>query len=288
MSERSYQYLVGVLVVIVLIGVFWPSKPKEKYNVNITTLETAADGLDLQAVGGLVKKAQTAEHLERLLNGKQEGVNNLDLDEDGNVDYIKVTEYGDDGIKGFSLTAEPKQGEEQEIATIEIEKGNENTANVQVHGNRQLYGDNYYYRSHFPIGSFLLWSYLLRPHPFYVSPWGFGSYPSYYSPYGTTTTSAYRNRTKSMVTGANMQRTTTPAIKSDIKSPNSGKVAPSIRAPLKNPTQSQKSFQARNPSKHVRSGGFGRKSSSGVQRSGQRPSVRRSSYRRGGGSFGGK
>jgi len=71
-------------------------------------------------IRGWVKTAKDGEHLEKLINDKDTGVNNLDLDEDGKVDYIKVTEYGNDNSKGFSLTVEPSKGEEQEVATARI------------------------------------------------------------------------------------------------------------------------------------------------------------------------
>ena len=288
MNERTYQYLVGGLCVIVLIALLKPSKPKAEYNVNVQTISSAADGLDLKAVGELVKKAKDAEHLERLLNDKKEEVNNLDLNEDGEVDYVKVTEYGDNQVKGFSLTAEPESGEEQEVATIEIEKSGEGQANVQIHGNRQIYGESHYHRSHFPIGSFLLWSYLLRPHPFYASPWGFGRYPSYYSSYSTVNTNVYRSRANTLTRNSSMQPSSSSSIKSQVKSPNSGKTATKIKAPLRNPSTSQKSFQARNPSKKVRSGGFGRKQSTVASTTRSRPSVRSSSFGRSGARFGGK
>ena len=93
-------------------------------------MATAANGFDLKAAGELVKQASDAEDLEKLLN-KSGGVNNLDLNEDNKVDYIHVTEYGNDRAKGFSLTVQPEPGETQEVATIDIEKEGEK-ANVEV------------------------------------------------------------------------------------------------------------------------------------------------------------
>lgn len=288
MNERFYQYLIGGLCIAVFVSLMWPSKPKENYNVNVQTITSASEGLDLQAVGALVKKAKDGEHLERLLNDKKEGLNNLDLDLDDKVDFIKVTEYGDAKVKGFSLTTEPASGEEQEIATIEIEKSEADKASVQVRGNQNIYGNNHYHHSYFPIGSFLLWSYLLRPHTPYYSPWRYGAYPTYYRPYSTVNTTTYRSKSTAAGRSANMQRTSSSKINSQVKSPNAGKTASKIKAPLKNPTTSQKSFQARNPATKVRSGGFGRKSTSSTSLPGYRPSVRKNSFGRSGSRFGGK
>ncbi len=58
MSERSYQYLIGGLCLAVLLSMFWTSKSRNEYKVNIQTVAAAADGLDLRAVGALVKEAR--------------------------------------------------------------------------------------------------------------------------------------------------------------------------------------------------------------------------------------
>ena len=283
MSEKSYKIIIGILIAVVLWSILKPSKPKQEYNVDVATVVTAADGLDLQAVGGLIKKAKNAEDLEKLLNDNSAGVNNLDLDEDGKVDYIKVTEFGEDSAKGFSLTTEPIKGEEQEIATILVEKSADDKANVEIQGNREVYGNNHYYRSSFPWTSVLLMSYLWSPHRFYASPWRYGSYPGYYRPYPVVNANTYRSRASAAAQSSGMQKTNTSKVASTVQSPNKGKSAASVKAPLKNPTQSQKSFQKRNPSKQVRSGAFGRKSSSATK-----ASVRRSSSSRSGGFSRGK
>ena len=97
-----------------------------------TTSTPAAAGLDLQAVTEIVKQSKNAAEIEQKLNAPG-SVNNLDLDGDGNVDYIHVTEYGKGNMRGFSLTVMDSTGADQEIATIEIERGY-NTANVIVVG----------------------------------------------------------------------------------------------------------------------------------------------------------
>ena len=238
---------------------------------------TADKGLNLKAVGELIKKVKTAKELEEKLNDKAVGLNNLDLNEDGNVDYIKVTEYGENNIRGFSLTTDLAPGETQEIATIEVEKG-ANAANVQVSGNHNIYGHNHHYHSSFGLTELLLVSYLFSPHPFYYSPYRYGYYPSYYSPYRTSPYSSYNSRVNNYNQSSSFAKSTQSNIKSKVESPNKSKTSSKIKAPLKNPSTSQRSFQSRNPSKQVRSGGFGS----------SRPSVRSGGFGRSGGSFGGK
>ena len=182
MKENIFKYL-AIFFFIIVIWSFCSednySNNGDYYDVNVQTMIPASDGLDLKAVGSLLKKADTAEDFERLLNSPAEGVNNLDLNDDGKVDYIKVTEYGNDKVKGFSLTTDLPDGETQEVATIEVEKGDQQ-ADVQIRGNEQIYGSNHYYHSSFGLTDFLIMSYLFRPHGFYSSPWGYGHYPGYY------------------------------------------------------------------------------------------------------------
>src|ERR1017187_3281930 len=162
-------------------------------DVTINANSDLSKGLDLVAIGELLKKTKDAKTLEEELN-KPGSINNVDLDGDGKVDYLKVTEYGKDNEHGLSITDDVKQGETQEIATVQITKDNDQQADVNVQGNQDIYGPGANYHSSFGVGDFLLMSYLFMPHPFYMSPWGFGYYPPFYMrpmvmPYG-----AYHSR----------------------------------------------------------------------------------------------
>lgn len=270
MSENIFKYL-AIFFFVVVIWSFCSAPERDAnayYDVNVQTMVPAADGLDLKAVGELLKKANSAEELEQLLNSPAQGVNNLDLNADGNVDYISVDEYGTETVKGFSLSTQPAQGETQEIATIEVEKVSDAEGKMQIKGNEQIYGSNHYHHSSFGFTDFLIMSYLFRPHAFYGSPWGYGRYPGSYSNYRTSPTSSYRNRTSGYTAGSSFRSSQSSNIKSGARSPNAGQTSKSVRAPLRNPTASQKSFQTRSRSSS-RSGGFGRSSrSSSRSRSG--------------------
>ena len=291
-NRNVFKVLMGLFGLLVLYSIcsgpkdYTRQNRRDNYNVNVQTLVSASDGLDLKAVGQLVKKAKTAEQLEKLLNSKNEGINNLDLNEDGKVDYIHVTEYGTDKVKGMSLTVQPTPGETQEVATIEIEKDTDSSANMQVRGNEQIYGQHHYHHSRFGLTDMLILGYLFRPHRAYASPWGYGHYPNYHSPYNTSSHRDYNRDMRNRTSGSSFRSSKSSTISGSAASPNYGKSAKSIRAPLKKPTVSQKSFQTRNPSKQVRQGGFGRSKTRSTQTS--RSSVRRSSSRRSGGFSRGK
>ena len=266
------------------------SSSRNSYNVNIqqTTVTDAASGLDLVAVGELVKNVKDAESFERSLNDPAGRVNNLDLDEDGKTDYIQVTEYGSGSLRGFSLTTQLAEGEEQEVATIEIEQSADGSANVQTHGNRHIYGNNHYYQSRVSMTDMLIVGWLFSGNrSYYSSPYGYGRYPTNYRQYDSRSQSNYRRDISNRVNTSTMQRSTRSTLNNSASSPNANKTASNIKAPLRSPTTSQKSFQTRNPSKTVSSGGFGRNNSSS---SPSRPSVKSTSgsSSRSGSLFGGK
>ncbi|MCK5680833.1 hypothetical protein KAI46_08495 [bacterium] len=283
MNEKIFKILAGIFIFLIAISFLWPAGGDKQYNVNVQTTVYGGDGLDLATIGTLLKKAENGAELEKLLNDSTTGINNLDLNEDGKVDYIKVTEYGTDQTKGFSLTVEPIKGEIQEVATIEIEKSGEDKAQVEVRGNEQIYGQNHYHRSSFGVTDMLFMYWLFRPHPFYMSPWGYGHYPGNYRSHNTVSQKDYKKNTAGK---SNLKKSSSSQMKGKATSPNAGKsAAKGIKTPLKKPSRSQKSFQKRNPSKQISKSRFGRGSSSRPSR----PSVRRSSgFGRSGGRFGGK
>ncbi len=262
-----FLVILGVIVLILAVSLI--NANRSQTAVSLAVVSDVAEGLDLKTLTEVVKTAKGAEDLEKRLN-EPGGINNLDLNEDGKVDFISVTEYGNKkDAYGFSLTVQPDKGETQEIASIEIAKEGDN-ANIEVRGNEQIYGSGHYYHGYHPIGSFLMWSYLLRPHPYYLSPWYRGYYPGYYRTYGPVGRSVYSSRAGTMSQSSNATRASSSrmASKTGLSNPNQGKTAnKGITQRLRNPTATQKSFQSRNPSKAARRGGFGSTRSSSRSRS---------------------
>jgi uncharacterized membrane protein YgcG len=239
-------------------------------------LKEYAKGLDLAAVTELAKKAKDAADFERLLNSQAEAVNNIDLNDDEKVDYIKVTEYGSGERRGFSLTTEIAPGKTQEIATIEFSReGDKGT--VQTTGNPSLYGPGQYHHSGFGLTDALLMGWLFSNRPSYTSPYGYGNYPpSYGGGWNRQDDASYTGSMRSRTAGSTVRTSSQPVISNPATSPNADKVAAKAKV-LASPTQSQRSFgstsssRASSPSSSSRSGGFGgfgRSSSSGSSRSG--------------------
>ena len=213
---------------------------------------TAADGLNLHAVTTLVNQPRDGEHFEHLLNTS--GINNLDLDGDGHIDYINVTEYGDADFRGFSLSTMLNNGSIQQIAEIQFQRSG-NEISFQVHGNPQIYGANYYIRPPRPltIGQVVFIGWLFSPRVVYVSPYNSLSPPPTYVRVRVMPVTTYRTVTTKTIqtSGMQVQQVQKPVITSPVQSPNEGKSSAAIIAPLREPTQTQKQFQERPEVKEI-------------------------------------
>jgi len=101
------------------------------------------DGLDLYAVLDLFQKSKTIEDFEKSLNEEKAGIVNLDLNNDGNVDFIKVVteQDGDDFL--FILQDPINDKETQDVAVIAVSKDSAGKVSMQIIGDKELYGKDY-------------------------------------------------------------------------------------------------------------------------------------------------
>jgi len=230
--------------------------PHEQNNVTVQS-NNAPPGFDVNKLAQLVKTSTDPQTLEKGINDPNNHINNLDLDKDGNIDYVKVIEPDKNRL---DVVDDVSDADSVTIARIKIDPTANNTADLSVRGNPDYVGYNNYYHSSFSFTDFLLLSYLMRPHPYYMPMYHYGYYPSYYSRVRTVST---------------FRPTTSPAMSSR-----------SFRGSLSNPSGSQRSFSTRSGSAPVRSGGFG--SGSSAPRSGGfgSSSSGRSSFGRSRGGFG--
>jgi hypothetical protein len=112
------------------------------YN-NPDSLGLPGDGLNLQATLNLFKESKSPEEFEKKLNNKSNHVNNLDLNKDGKVDYIRVYDISKNNVHALVLQVPVNEKESQDIAVIEIEKRGTESAAIQIVGDVELYGEEY-------------------------------------------------------------------------------------------------------------------------------------------------
>ena len=144
---------------------------------SITAHSDAASGLDLFAVAELFKDSENLEKFEHNLNSSEKGINNIDLNGNGEIDFIRVTEKVVDQTHLIILQVPLSNDDFQDVATIAIEQENGKNYNLHVQGDPVIYGENYYV---VPANNdFSAWN---------VVRWLFSpNYRPYYSPYGYTT-----------------------------------------------------------------------------------------------------
>lgn len=136
--------------------------------------------LDLQAVGAAFAQANTVEEFERLLNNSSYIISNLDLNNDGYVDYLRVLETVEGRNHVFLIQAVLADNVYQDVASVVAEMSGITTAQVQIIGDPFIYGANYIIRPVF-VTTPAIYAHLMRAaYKPWRSPWYWGYYPSYY------------------------------------------------------------------------------------------------------------
>ena len=113
-------------------------------SANIQTDSTGLDGdhFSLEGALELFKKSNSLEEFEKLLNSEDNHVNNLDLNEDGTIDYIRVEDHQDKDVHAIILQVPVNEKESQDIAVLEIEKTGSENAILQIIGDEAIYGES--------------------------------------------------------------------------------------------------------------------------------------------------
>lgn len=127
-------------MLMILVGFI--AKAQSADNV-YTSIGMPGDNLNLSLVLDIFKQATSIQDFERRLNDPDTRVNNLDLNNDGTIDYLKVTDYGKNNYHTIIIQDIVSAYETQDVAIIDIEKNNGNLVHVQIIGDESLYGKNY-------------------------------------------------------------------------------------------------------------------------------------------------
>ena len=191
------------LIAFCLFG-FKASAQEEPEQLNLP-----GDNLNLYAVMKLFQESPTLEEFEKKLNDPDNKVNNLDLDGDNNIDYIKVVDNVEGDIHNITLKVDVNKDEDQDVAVFVVKRGNDGQVQIQLIGDEDLYGKDYiiepdsaaptstpnpayngtpvpvesqpevYQVSSWPVVSFIF----VPTYVVWRSPWHWGYYPSYWSPW---------------------------------------------------------------------------------------------------------
>ncbi|MEP7278783.1 MAG: hypothetical protein ABI813_09090 [Bacteroidota bacterium] len=173
-------------------------------------LNLPGDNLNLYAVMKLFQESPTLEDFEKKLNDKSSMINNLDLDGNGQIDYIKVVDHVDGDTHNITLKVAVSQNEDQDVAVFVVHKGGAGEVQIQLIGDENLYGKDYIiepdseaptatpnpgYAGNQPVpvegsstayevSSWPMIEFIYVPtYSAWRSPWHWGYYPSYWHPW---------------------------------------------------------------------------------------------------------
>ena len=153
----------------------------------VTVTATSSDiseNLDLKTVATLFGQAKDLEQFEQLLNNPDSAFSNLDLNGDGEVDYLRVIETADNDRHLVVVQAVLAKDIYQDVASIFVEKDEKTqSVTVQVIGDEYIYGVNYIIEPvyiHRPLIYDWFWgtAWVCWHSPYY---WGY--YPHWWRPY---------------------------------------------------------------------------------------------------------
>jgi len=182
--------------------------------------ETGLPGDHFSLPGALqmFKQSDNPEAFEKALNEENNHVNNLDLNNDGQIDYVRVVNEKDGNVMLFILRVDISKSESQDIAVIELEKTGEKSAAIQIIGDEDIYGEKKIVEPDDASSAMLEPGLFGHPDPMvngpsgninqanppifvnvwiwpsvrfvfapgyrpWVSPWGWGRYPGWWSPW---------------------------------------------------------------------------------------------------------
>jgi hypothetical protein len=169
-----------ILLSSFLTLLFATSFAQDRTTVNATSSEIS-DNLDLRAIASIFGDSRDLEDFENRLNDPKTQISNLDLNNDNQVDYLRVIESVEGRTHLIVVQSVLGRDQFQDVCTVEVEKDSDNRVQVQVVGDVYMYGSNYIYEPvyvHVPVIYNHFWISSYRP---YCSSWYWGYYPSYYT-----------------------------------------------------------------------------------------------------------
>ena len=171
------------------------------------------DNFNLYAVMNLFQQSETIEGFERSLNDENTRINNLDLNNDNLIDYVKAIDYVDGNVHTIVLQAQLDRNDNQDVAVFTVQKLRDGEVQIQLIGDEALYGRNYIVEpiyaetpnpgytgrsaarsnrqnvtvvrtTYVEVAAWPLVRYIYLPdYRIWRSSWYWGYYPSYWSPW---------------------------------------------------------------------------------------------------------
>jgi len=132
-----------LFAIVVVLGSLMSQLVYSQADKEDELLGLPGDNLDLFAVLDLFQKSKTIEDFEKSLNDEKTGINNLDLNLDEKIDFIKVKTEQKDKDFSFILQVDVTEKEVQDVAVILLSRDKDDKVTLQIVGDKDLYGKNY-------------------------------------------------------------------------------------------------------------------------------------------------
>lgn len=127
----------------ILFSLFFSNLIFSQNKQSVDSLGLPGDNLNLYLVMDAFRESETLEAFEKRINDKENKINNLDLNDDDKVDYIKVTDNKNGDSHLIVLQTDVTEKEKQDIAVITVDKNDKGEYKVQMVGDPELYGKDY-------------------------------------------------------------------------------------------------------------------------------------------------
>lgn len=210
-SMKSFKFLSG-FILLTCLGLASAAQTNSNEKLNLP-----GDNLNLYAVMNLFQESETLEGFEKNLNAEDSKINNLDLNADNTIDYIKVLDYVDGEAHTIVLQVAVNAKENQDVAVFTVQKDASNQVQIQLIGDEELYGKDYIIEpiyddasststpnpgykgntntvqnetvvvtktTYVEVAAWPVVTYIYQPaYVVYRSPWYWGYYPPYWSPW---------------------------------------------------------------------------------------------------------
>jgi hypothetical protein len=129
------------LTLLLIFSVFATHNSFAQNQPGVDSTGLPGDNFSLQGALEMFQKASSPEEFEKMINSENNHVNNLDLNGDGDIDYIRVIDNADKDAHALVLQAIISESESQDIAVIELEKTGAESAMLQIVGDEDIYGE---------------------------------------------------------------------------------------------------------------------------------------------------
>ncbi|MES2574847.1 MAG: hypothetical protein V4572_07880 [Bacteroidota bacterium] len=169
-----------VLLLTLMTSIFATQIQAQNRTIVNANSSEISDNLDLRVVASVFGDSKNLQEFESRLNDPKLQISNLDLNNDNQVDYLRVIESVENRTHVVIIQSVLDRDVYQDVATIEVEKDRSNAVHIQVVGNTYMYGENYIYEPVYYATPLIYASFWISNYRPYYSSWSWNYYPTHY------------------------------------------------------------------------------------------------------------